>query len=305
MRVLWLVVIAIGCGSSRPPLKTLPPGSHRTELDGVDIAYEIRGSGPPCVVMPGGPGLSSSYLRSSAIEQHVTAIYIDPAGTGGSADLPSTDVYSVRRDAQILEALRDQLLIDRWCLIGHSYGGLVVLRYALDHPEHTNGLLLYSTSPTLGTEWQKQAETRMVTLFKDELWFMDANKALAAEATAQNPEELDKAVRGELPLYFAQWSARESEFAELVANMKVDFEVARRRTDDKFDVRDLLSRIRVPTVVVVGDRDFLFGPEVGQWLVDGIKKAKLVTIEQAGHMSHVEQPAKFATAVELLAKQLK
>jgi len=302
MRVLGCLVIA-ACGGAKSPAPALPTGEQRAELDGVEISYQVRGHGPACVVMPGGPGLSADYLRSAELEQHVTAIYIDPAGTGASQDLPSNESYSIRRDVAILEALRKDLKLERWCLIGHSYGGLVVLRYALDNPQHTNGLLLYSTGPSLGEEWQKQVATS-VQMFKDEPWFAAATAAQQAEGQAKNPDELDAAIRAELPLYFAEWSTRSDEYADAIAKMKVDFEVARRRPDDKFEVRSELAKLRVPTVIVVGERDFMFGPAIGAWLEHDIARAKLVVIAKAGHFSHIEQPAKFGAAAEVFAKLL-
>jgi proline-specific peptidase len=302
MRVTVCLVIA-ACGGARPAGPKLPTGEHRAEIDGVEISYQVRGNGPPCVVMPGGPGLSADYLHSKELEQHVTAIYIDPAGTGASQDLPSTEVYSIRRDVQILEALRVDLKLERWCVIGHSYGGFVALRYALDWPQHTTALMLYSTSPSLGDEFQKQVGERL-QMFKDEAWFADATKALEEEANAKNPQELEAVVRRELPLYFAEWTARHEEYDPKLESFKVDFEVFRRRPDAKFEVRAELSKLRVPTVIVVGDRDFLFGPAVGAWLANGIAKSKLVTIEKAGHLSHLEQPQQFGAAVETLAKLL-
>lgn len=272
------------------------------KVDGVDVAYEIRGHGPTCVVMPGGPGLSSAYLHSKEIEAHVRAVYVDPLGTGKSGKLAPPATYSMARDVATLEAVREKLHLAKWCVIGHSYGGFVALRYALDHPAQVSGLLLYSTSPRIDEEWSK-AIAENSAWFKAEPWFADATRAQQSESEAKTQMDLDNAIAGELPLYFAEWTLRQHELIGFARSIHADFDVGHRRQDEPFDLHEQLANIHVPTVIVSGERDFLFGGKVATWL-DAIPGSTRVPIPKAGHFSHVEQPEQFGNAVAALAAKL-
>ena len=288
-----LIIALAACGSA--PL-------HTAKLDGLDVAYTIRGHGPTCVVMPGGPGLSSEYLRSKELEADVRAVYVDPLGTGHSGRLAAGQQYSMARDVATLEAVRAQLGIAKWCVVGHSYGGFVALKYALEHPEHVSGLLLYSTSPRVDDEWTKKVGENTVW-FKDEPWFAEATRSQQMEGAATSQLEFDRVIAGELPLYFAEWTRRHAEYEKKLA-LHFSFDVAKRRAaEETFDVRDKLASIHVPVVIVSGERDFLFGGEIATWL-DSIAGSQRVPITKAGHFSHIEQPAQFGTAVGVLAAKL-
>lgn len=289
-----MLVVLAACGGA--------PHPSTVKVDGVDVAYEIRGKGPTCVVMPGGPGLSSAYLRSKELEQHVRAVYVDPLGTGASGKLAPPATYSMARDVATLEALRAKLHLAKWCVIGHSYGGFVALRYAIDHPAQVSGLLLYSTSPRIDEEWMKSVGENS-SWFKAEPWFAGASRAQQSESEAKTQMDLDNAVAGELPLYFADWTLRQHALVDFARAIHVDFDVSHRRLDEPFDVHEQLATIKVPTVIVSGERDFLFGGKVATWL-DVIPNSKRVPIPKAGHFSHVEQPAQFGNAVAALAAEL-
>ncbi|HEU0033619.1 MAG TPA: alpha/beta hydrolase [Kofleriaceae bacterium] len=313
MKLGLLVAVLVACGGSAPaPITTLPSdpqlqkGTHRVQVDGIELAYEVRGTGPLCIAHPGGPGADSAYLRSDALERQFTMIYIDPAGTGSSGKLPAGETYSMTRDARILEALRDKLGLDRMCLVGHSYGGMVVLRYAVEHPRRVSGLFLYSTSPTTGEDWEK-ATAEGLQMFASQPWFKSAAAALERETKAKSQAELDAAVKDELPLYFADWSGHRAAYEPLVAAFKISYDVLRgQRDSEPFDVRHRLGVIHTtPTVIVSGRRDFLCGTKPATWLAQAIGGSKLVEIEQAGHFAHVEQPAEFARAVDLFASMLR
>ena len=301
-RTVALVVAA--CGGTTNVVTGPQPvaGSHRLSIDGIEIAIEVRGKGPVCIAHPGGPGLDAGYLRSDALERRFTVVYVDPIGTGASGKLAGADNYSKARDVAIVDGIRTKLGLDKICIVGHSYGGMVAQLYAVTHPTHVSGLFLYSTSPVTDDEWRQDVEAN-TAWFKDEPWFADAVAGIAAEDKATTAAELDAAIAREWPLFFADWSGHRAAYAPLVGSSKVAFDVYRRRDPDKFDLRHRLGVIHTtPTVIVAGDKDFICGVKPSTWLSQAIGGSKLVVIERAGHFAHVEQPAAFAAAVDEFAE---
>src|SRR5258706_12235510 len=118
-RGIMLAVVA-ACSGGAPSTKgktmsnpLLESGAHRVPVNGVDIAFEVRGKGPVCIAHPGGPGLDATYMRDSAYERRFTMVYLDPIGTGSSGKLALTEKYSMMRDVEVLEGVRAKRASDR------------------------------------------------------------------------------------------------------------------------------------------------------------------------------------------------
>jgi proline iminopeptidase len=304
----WFVLVLAACGgggAARVNAPNLASGTQRIAVDKYEVVVDIRGSGPPCIAHPGGPGLDSGYLHIPALEKRFTMIYIDPLGTGASSKLPEGEQYSLPRDAQVIEGVRAKLELDKVCLVGHSYGGFVVQTYAIQHPQRVSAMMLYSTTPTTEPDWEKSVGENM-QWFKDQAWFADASAAFQEEAKAKTDAELHAVAQREWPMYFADWTGHRSTYTPLVAQLEISADVYRRRPEGKnarYDVRRKLGTLRsIPTVIVAGDRDFICGPGPSEWISKEISGSKLIVIPNAGHFAHVEQPAAFDAAVDELAK---
>lgn len=303
MKLALAGLLLAACGHAAPhgaAAVTVPPGPSHVMIDGVDIAYDVRGHGPVCLAHPGGPGFDSTYLRSPALEARFTVVYIDPVGTGASGKLPAGQRYSIQRDTAVLDQIRRHLGLGRVCLLGHSYGGFVVQRFALAHPELVSGLILYSTTPTTNDAWSAQVEANLAT-FKDQPWFDEALAGTRAESEAKTDDELKAALLREAPMFFADWTHRRDELVRVFATARLSLEVSTRREGEPFDVRPQLARLKVPTLVITGDRDLVSGPTVSGWIAQATPGATLVVIPDAGHFAHLEQPRAFAAAIDAFA----
>jgi proline iminopeptidase len=205
-------------------------------------------------------------------------------------------VYSIPRDAETIEALREHLKQDKLCVIGHSYGGFVAQQYAIDHPEHISRLILYSTTPTSGPEWL-QGVIANFQWFKDRPWFADAMKGFELDETAQTQADLDEVLRLVWPIYFANFDAAPDRYGAARARSKMVFEVYKRRLKKVYDVREQLSKITAPTLVITGKQDFSGGVVPSTWIAERIPGAKLVVLDNVGHFAHLENPAAFIAAI--------
>ena len=103
----------------------------RVGLDGDRQAtFEVVGEGVAALMLPGGPGLSARYMRSTAELLHAwfASYLVDPHGSGGSSAPADSASYSPEGHAHFYEEVRAALGLDEVILIGHSFGATTALR---------------------------------------------------------------------------------------------------------------------------------------------------------------------------------
>ncbi|TMQ56754.1 MAG: alpha/beta hydrolase [Candidatus Eisenbacteria bacterium] len=291
----------------------LEPGAHRVTVAGSGIAYHVAGSGPVVFVHPGGPGIEWTFVRMPRLEKFATVVYIEPIGTGASDRLSDPHGYTFERYVGDVEGIRAHLGIEKFVLLGHSHGGFVAQAYALAHPEHLRGLILFDTSPTTGIEWQKDVASNL-EWFRNEPWFQEATDALAHETSAKTDEEITAIFKREMPLYFAEWSRRAKEYAPYRSSVRLTIAPSKTSSDSTapeqvgvasvFEVRDRLHSISTPTLVIVGKRDFVTSEKFGRMLHEGIQGSRLLLLQHSGHMGHLEEPEAFSQGIHDFLKTL-
>ena len=124
-------------------------GEGRLEVErGFAIAYRIYGSGRRTVVgLHGGPGVGAKYLTrlNEVIDEDTQLVLYDQLG-GGDSDWPDDPtLWQVPRFVQELETVRSELELGHVTLYGQSWGGMLALAYALDHPSQVTALILSNT----------------------------------------------------------------------------------------------------------------------------------------------------------------
>lgn len=130
----------------------MPSMQTHLELNGCQTPVTVEGEGPAIVLLHGGPG-SFDYLGELAnmLPAHWRRIRYDQRG-GGQAG--KAGPFTIAQLVADLEALRQQLGIDSWVVLGHSWGAFLALVYASEHPDAVNGLI-HLSGTGLDTEWQK------------------------------------------------------------------------------------------------------------------------------------------------------
>src|SRR5277367_1794079 len=294
MRALNIAIVFLtaSCAPSAPP-DPLALGDHAVPVDGVTLASHVAGRGPLCVVIPGGPGLTWTYARMPELEKRLTLVYVEPIGSGASGRLPPGQLYSVQRYAEQLEMFRAAVGIDRPCLLGHSHGGLIAQRYAIDHPDHVGPLVLYDTLSRDGHDLD-QASLAGAKRFEDKPWYADAMKAFEAPAPTTDAAATATWVTS-LPLYFRDYDAHRAAYdaaAKVPVSAAPNVQVA--KSAALFDLRPEYGQLAAPTLVIVGSDDIVIPKRFSQEIADGIRGATLVVLAQSGHMGHLEEPERFA-----------
>ncbi|WP_019932850.1 alpha/beta fold hydrolase [Nocardia sp. BMG111209] len=284
-------------------MSALAPGTHTIDSDGVVQRYHVYGSGPVCLAHPGGPGIHWEYLRSPELEEHLTMVYVEALGTGGSGRLPShPHGYTRERLSRALQALTEHLDVPEFHLLGHSHGAFVAAYHALHRPAGLAGVVLYEGAPVTGPEHGAEAGRsfqEFVTTHAGRPELAGVLAALDAMPSIADDEQTLAVARGILPSYFADYWGDEPRWATFRDGLRATFisGLAADLTPDLIDDRDDLPNSTVPTLVIVGRHDVICGPRWGWELHELIPDARLVILENSGHMGHLEEPRRFADAV--------
>ncbi len=269
-----------------------------TTPDGLTLSYERRGSGPLLVCHPGGPGGSAAEFEDFAgLDDLFELVLFSPRGSHGS---DPADDYSLRSYVADVEALRQRLGVEQLNLLGFSHGGCVAMAYAAAHPARVRRLLLVDTLAV----WGDDAEAAMLAAIerrRSEPWFEDAAQAIEEEQSGafSSVDELIANLKRQIPLYFHRWQGNEPAGGRLAMDFAHAEPLHQFNTVEfpTFDLRAELRNVGAPTLVVVGDDDFICGPACADAIVGALPEARLVTIPDSGHFVYVEQPEAFRAAL--------
>ena len=260
-------------------------------LVSVDLHCTQEGEGLPLIVHHGGPGLDQTIIAPhlSPLAQHVQLICYDHRGSGRSASPQGQDPYKIDRFVGDLDALAKTLDVRPFALLGHSFGGIVALHFALAHPELLTHLILVCTPAS--HDYIQDVEDALPGHLEQE--------ALAELSSLQDSKPSDYVMRRSLellaPIYFHD-PARVSE----LKLESVQFGPETQAVWDSlegFDLRPRLSEIQVPTLVIAGDSDISVTPDRARETADALPNSKLLVIQNSGHYPFIEQPEAFNSGV--------
>ena len=269
-----------------------------TTPEGLTLSYERRGSGPLVVCHPGGPGGSAAEFEDFAgLDDTFELVLLNPRGSHGS---DPADDYALASYVGDLDALRAHLGVELIDVLGFSHGGVVAMAYAAAHRAHVRRLLLVDTFAV----WDDEAEaamTRMIERRTGEPWFAEAQRAIEEEQAGafSSVEELTANLERQIPLYFHRWEGNEHAGSRLALDFAQAEPLHYFNTIEfpTLDLRTHLRTIAAPTLVVVGENDFICGPACADAIVRELPDARLVTIPGSGHFAYVEQPEAFRAAL--------
>ncbi|MBX3095587.1 MAG: alpha/beta hydrolase [Fimbriimonadaceae bacterium] len=286
------------------------PGPQRLDAGDHWVGYEVVGSGPPIVLLAGGPGFGGEVLRPVAdlLKDKNTCILFDQRGTGQSVNKDGSKVYS--HDAEImrdLEALRQHLGHEKWVVFGQSWGSHLAAVYAENHPDSVSALILASNPQPTDDGMRVLATNVDMRMPPGEL---------AELNTILNDESLDSEVKitenffRSLPYYFHDpvigkellGKFDRSLFSPLTAIQLLAYYFA-------FEIRDAARSLRDwpgHVLVIQGHQDPC-GSVAGKLVADLFPRSRLVWINECGHFPWLEKPEEFARPVRsfLLAERIR
>ena len=136
---------------------------------------------------------------------------------------------------------------------------------------------------------------------REEPWFAEAQRAVEEEQAGafSSVDELIANVQRQMPLYFHRWEGNEKAGGRLAMDFAHSEPLDYFNTVEfpDFDLRGELRSIEAPTLVVVGDDDFIAGPVCADAMLRELPNGRVATIPDAGHYTYVEQPEAFRAAL--------
>jgi len=136
---------------------------HVMTSDSVSLYVSVKGNGPVCLYLHGGPGSGSYWLEKfcgDSLEKHFRMVYLDQRGVGRSSS-PKDGNYSMERMVRDFEEVREALGIKSWLTLGHSFGGILQMGYIERYPAATKGILMInctlSMEESFRNSWIPQA----------------------------------------------------------------------------------------------------------------------------------------------------
>ena len=250
------------------------------QVNGLEIAYERVGYGPPLVLVHGAAGDGRMWQpQLTTLSDEFTVVAWDEPGAGRSSPVPAG--FGWADYACCLAALIEALALGPAHVVGLSWGGTLALELYRHQPGLVTTLVLADTY----AGWKGSLPDEEVR----------ARVAAAHEMLAAPPEKFDPT----LPGLFA--GDPPAEFVPLLEDVAAEVRPETLRQQlvimAATDQRDLLSRVAVPTLLIWGELDARSPPSIANQFERAIPDTKLVVITGAGHLSNLEQPERFNDAV--------
>ena len=307
----WLLLLAVSASAcaERPPAtpasSTNPPAALAAREGLLPVPdgrvwYRVTGGGAatPVILLHGGPGYSSFYLKLlDSLGTDRTTIRYDQLGGGKSDRITDTLLFTIPHFVAELDSVRRALGGERVHLLGHSWGTILAIEYYRAHPEHVASLILGSPALDIPA-WERNAH-RLVTTLPDSMQRAIAVREKAKEFSAPDYQ----AALGE---FYARYVWRHPIQADLDSTLQTVNEAIYNHmqgpseftitgTLKRYDATGFLREVRVPTLYTVGEFDEADPPTVRHFaeLTPG---SQVVVLPGAAHLTTWDAPAEMLTA---------
>lgn len=290
-----------------------PRAAHESLVPSGPARLYVRdlGCGLPIVVAHGGPDLDHEYLLPDLdrLAEDFRLVYYDQRGRGRSFTGEGAGEVTMASEVEDLDRVRAWTRSATVALLGHSWGGLLAMEYAVRHPDRVSHLILMNAAPP----WH----AGMLELRRHL-----AAARTPAEAARMAALRADPAYqRGDIELdaeyyriHFRPAVRKRQDLARVVGGLRVSFSptgiVAARAIEESlyaqtwsredYDLIPHLRELRIPTIVIHGDHDVV-PLNIARQVASAIPGARLAVLASCGHFAYLEQPQPVRIAItELL-----
>jgi proline iminopeptidase len=295
-----ILTVALAVSSSGLARQNTTAREDRVAVGGASLYVRDIGRGQPLIVLHGGPDFDHGYLLPDLdrLANSYRLVYYDQRGRGQSASGVRPEDVTLSSDIDDLDKVRQDFKLASPTLLGHSWGTVLALEYALRYPDRVSRLILMNPAPASASDAALLRTFYLARLGPE----MERQRAIQAGAAykAGDPE----AVTARYRIHFKPALAREADYERLMATMKAGF--VRQGSDGilkawavedrlmadtwqvpTYDLMPKLKALKMPTLVIYGDHDFI-PREISEHIVAAMPQAWLVTLPDCGHFAYLE-----------------
>ncbi|KYG78735.1 proline iminopeptidase-family hydrolase [Roseivirga echinicomitans] len=296
MRTLLLLAISsvlLGCQLSKTEI---PTTSGFLEINGSQVYYKTMGQGEPLVIVHGGPVMDHSYLlpHLEELAKDYQLIFYDQRACGQSSVEVQVATMNLAGFVEDIEQIRQALKLEKINLFGHSWGGLLAMKYGIKYPENLNYLILSNSIAPSVADWEleggrvseratnKDREDRQAIMESGAL--QNANPAKAIEKLLRisfRPQMYDTMNLNKLNLYAPEDYMQRSQIFGLLGPDLTDF-----------NLYSDLKKINCPTLILYGSEEPAASLHA-QRMTESFPNGQLSIIQKSGHFPFIENPSTF------------
>lgn len=280
-------------------LTTAAQEKHILTSDSVSLYVKVKGTGPACLYIHGGPGSGSNWLEKlygETLEKHFKVIYLDQRGVGRSSSSKDGN-YCMDRMTQDFEEVREALGFKQWLTLGHSFGGILQMGYVERYPQSSTGLLMINCTLDLEDSFRNSWITKAYEI-------LETKNPATKDDTVAIQKRLQEAI-GLLSKRNLMWKMTYTtpENAKVmddtykdIPNWNHNFSSKALDCQDYWkDFRPETSKVKLPVLVFYGTRDWLVGPDHYKGLNF---PNRLLWKSEVGHMPFMEAKEDLEKAIK-------
>jgi len=294
--IIILFILFSSCSNS------IREGNYYEKIDKYNIEYTIKGKGPVLIV--GHPTSGKIAYESSLqpLEKYFTVVYYNSRGIGRSETPKSYEEYQDSHLVKEIDELRKKLNIDQIWLFGHSDQSAIALQYAVDYPEHLDGLILSGTGFINNFDEMMNDRNIFETKRKNtEKWFKQVVDDW--DYMLKNNTKTDASGR-DLSYSSIKWWCYNQETFEKVKPYYDSIQKIGKRKEipnqinpytteqniDKYLIyQEKFNQITIPILIINGKFDTNNPPKKVEKLHEYLQNSDLFLIDHAGHFPWIEQ----------------
>jgi proline iminopeptidase len=282
----------------------------RINVGDCELYCEVEGIGMPIVLLHGGPGSTHHHFHPyfSKAKEFAKVIYYDQRGCGLS-DYEPGEGYTVDQAVDDLENLRKALNIDKWVVLGHSYGGLLAQSYTIKYPESVAGLVLVCSSlamhiplkPTRQYDYISREEMERIEEIYNEgrklhnkiiLFFF---KEKAIELGIYNFH-----INGDWKRqnYYKPSRERIAQIALYEWKQDKNFNSIMNSDAKKYDLQGVFDDCPIPTIIIEGKWDLTWNTDKPEKLHKNHPHSQLIMFEHSSHSPFGDEPENFFNTLQ-------
>jgi proline iminopeptidase len=275
------------------------PSEGYAQVNDVQLYYREIGMGQPIIIIHGGPDFDHNYLLPDMdrLSSYFRLIYYDQRGRGRSGVNLQPEQVTIDSEIEDLEGLRAYFHQDTIAVLGHSFGGLLAMEYAIRHPHRISHLILMNTAPASHEDLMFFRQERRRKTPND----LDEMNAISATAKYQEGDIETEAAY--YRIHFRSAIRRPEHLDSVIKSLRVgmtpDGILKARAIENRlyeqtwlkseYNLLHSLNRLTIPTLVIHGDYDFV-PMTCTAHIAQAIPGARLVLLEECGHFSYLERP---------------